>query len=146
MQYLDFASFIFLHPSSWMFQNVQGSPYLLSVAPVGPSATVSQILVGKDKIWHTTLSQVDTPRLTADLLSEATCTQINEEFFSRKRAAYVDYIDCLYNACDNHRIHNTTKSIVYWKKTYCMLLLMQATLSHVPNHPLVDPAWLEGWI
>ena len=33
MQYLDFASFISLHPSSWMFQNVQGSPYLLTLAP-----------------------------------------------------------------------------------------------------------------
>lgn len=37
--------------------------------------------------------QVDKPRLTADLWSEATCTQKNEEFFlKRKRATWVDYM------------------------------------------------------
>lgn len=146
MQYLDFASFISLHPSSWMFQNVQGSPVPADCRPCRPvgNCEPNSRWQRTDLTYHPVFKWTNQDwQLTYGVRQLA--HKKMKSFFKKKTCNMGGLHDCLYNAWDNHRIHNTTKSIVV-KKTYCMLLLMQATLSHAPNHPMVDPAWLERWI
>ena len=57
------------------------------------SATVSQILVGKEKIWHTTLSSSGHTKIDSWPIEWGNLhTKKRKSFFSRKRATWVDYM------------------------------------------------------